>query len=97
MVKTLNEQLQGIEELDYVLDCWSQDDKRPKESYILDELITLAEQRIEEFHEGGHLLNEMLTGESGPDEQKYAKAQLRKAKAWLKKAKAARAKSTRAS
>jgi hypothetical protein len=94
MSASLNNQLQGIEELDCVLDCWSQDDKREKSSYSLDELITLAEQRIEEFCEGGHMLNDALMGESGPEEKRYAQDQLRKARGWLKRAKAARAKQT---
>jgi len=88
----LFQQLRDIEELDYVLRNWCQDDDRKPGSYTLDELIVLARWRVEEFEEPGHSLNDGLTGEHGltgdaaAEEEFYCRTQYRLCKQWLKRA-----------
>jgi hypothetical protein len=83
----LLDKLESIEELRAVLENWSADDKRPKNSYSLNELIDLARSRLEDFKlESGNELAEDLDGQNGEDARKYAIKQKRQIKDWIKKA-----------
>jgi hypothetical protein len=62
----LLDDLESIEELRAVLENWSADDKRPKNSYSLKELIQLAKSRLQDFKlESGNELAEDLAGQNG--------------------------------
>lgn len=83
----LLDELESIEELRAVLENWSSDDKRPKNSYSLKELIDLAKSRLQDFKlESGNELAEDLAGQNGEDAKKYAISQKNQIKAWIKKA-----------
>lgn len=82
----LLEALRRIEELNFVLENWMQDDRREASEYPLDELVALAADRLAEFAEDGHMLNDMLLGLDGPEEKRYAVSQRRRIRAWLEKA-----------
>lgn len=77
-MKTLLSRIQNIEELNFVLENWCQDDGCEPEDFTERELITLVQQRREEFYESGHCLNEGLMGDHGKEEQDFCREQLRR-------------------
>lgn len=87
-MENLLKRIQSIEELNFVLENWSQDDGKQPEEFSTQELVMLLEMRRDEFYESGHCLNEGLIGDLGPDEQKYCRQQLNRINRLWKKIKA---------
>jgi hypothetical protein len=88
--KRLLYQLLRTVELGFVLNNWCADENRKPKDFTLDELIGLASQRIDEFQEPGHTLNDGLMGTLGEEEQKYYETQFRYCNEWIRRAKAER-------
>ena len=75
----------AIDELANNLEQIDQDDKKNVEDYTAAQIVHEAKYILSCFYEGGHLNNEDFTGENGPDQQKWAKGEVKKLNALIKK------------
>ena len=75
----------AIDELANTLQQIARDDKKNVEDYSDAEIVHEAKYVLSCFHEDGHLNNEDFTGENGPDQQKWAKGEVKKLNALIKK------------
>jgi hypothetical protein len=76
-----------IDELTYTLENVSADDKRPLDSYSVEEVIAEAEYVLSTFFEPGHYNGDAYSGEfeDGEYTQKWARGEVRKLKALIAK------------
>jgi hypothetical protein len=87
MTRAIIKSAMSISELAYTLDNISTDDKKKVEDYTDAEILHEAKYVLGLFtnpHES-HWNAEDLRGENGPEQQKWAKAEVRKLKAFIKK------------
>jgi len=77
----------AIDELAYDLGNISADDKKKIEDYTDSEILHEAKHVLGQFYDevGGHWNNEDLRGENGPEQEKWARDQVRKLNAFIKK------------
>lgn len=75
----------AIDELANTLQQIARDDKKNVEDYSDAEIVHEAKYVLSCFHEDGHLNNEDFTGENGPDQQQWAKGEVKKLNALIKK------------
>jgi len=77
----------AIDELQYDLENISADDGKQIEDYTDAEIVSEAKYVLDQFQEalGSHLNYEDLSGENGPERQKWARGEVRKLKALIKK------------
>jgi hypothetical protein len=75
----------AIDELANNLQQIAQDDKKNVEDYTAEQIVHEAKYVLSCFHEDGHLNNEDYIGENGPDQQKWAKGEVKKLNALIKK------------
>ena len=77
----------NIDELAHSLDCIATDDKREIASYTAAEILAEARYVLEMFLDGTnpHWNYEDLQGENGPEQQKWARSEVRKLNAFIKK------------
>jgi hypothetical protein len=61
------------------------DDNKTPEEYSDRELISEARYILSCFGERGHLLNDLLNGDDGPEEQKYASQNVKMLRAFIAK------------
>jgi hypothetical protein len=72
-MKQITKDALNIPEFSHVLcNVIGVDDNKKPEEYSDRELISEAKYILSCFNERGHLLNDLLNGEDGPEEQKYA-------------------------
>lgn len=82
----LLDRFEKIEELNCVLEDWCADDEKSPEDYPLGYLVIIAQERLSQFDESGHVLNDWIRGYAGDEDQKHAKSQLGKIKRWIESA-----------
>jgi hypothetical protein len=77
----------AIDELKNNLENIAQDDKKEIDQYTDKELVSEAKYVLEMFLDGTnpHWNYEDLQGENGPEQQKWAKGEVRKLNAFIKK------------
>jgi hypothetical protein len=75
----------AIDELANNLKQIAQDDKKEVTQYTDAEIVHEAKYILSCFHEDGHMNNEDLMGDNGPEQQKWARSEVRKLKAFIKK------------
>jgi hypothetical protein len=77
----------AIDELAYSLDNISIDDKVAVDSYPDEQIVKEAKYVLDLFvnPSQGHINNEALTGDEGPQQQVWARKQVRQLKAFIKK------------
>ena len=75
----------AIDELANNLKQIAQDDKKEVTQYTVAEIVHEAKYILSCFHEDGHMNNEDLIGDNGPEQQKWARSEVRKLKAFIKK------------
>jgi hypothetical protein len=76
-----------IEELAYNLGNISHDDKKQITDYTVAEIVAEAKYVLGLFVDPneGHINNEALRGDEGPDQRRWAQKQVRQLKAFIKK------------
>jgi hypothetical protein len=76
-----------IDELAYDLGCISSDDKKEINDYTDSEILHEAKHTLGLFLDevNPHWNNEDLRGENGPEQQAWARGEVRKLKAFIKK------------
>lgn len=76
-----------INELAVTLENISADDKRPLESYSIQEIVAEAKYVLSTFFEPGHINGDTYAGEYEQDacNQAWARQEVRKLKAFIKK------------
>jgi len=84
-MKSVLQAAMSIDELANNLKQIAQDDKKEVNQYAASEIVHEAKYILSCFYEDGHLNNEDLTGENGPEQQKWARAEVRKLNALIKK------------
>jgi len=75
----------AIDELANNLKQIAQDDKKEVTQYTVAEIVHEAKYILSCFHEDGHMNNEDLIGDNGPEQQMWARSEVRKLKAFIKK------------
>ena len=87
MTRAIIKSTMSISELAYTLDNISTDDKKEIEDYTDAEILHEAEYVLGLFIDPNesHWNAEDLRGENGQEQQKWAKAEVRKLKAFIKK------------
>ena len=77
----------AINELAYDLECIASDDKKQIEDYTDSEILSEAKHVLGLFQDetNPHWNNEDLRGENGPEQQVWARGEVRKLKAFIKK------------
>jgi hypothetical protein len=87
MTRAIIESALAISELEYVLDNISTDDKKKVEDYTDAEILHEAEYVLQLFinPNESHWNAEDLRGENGTEQQKWARAEIRKLRAFIKK------------
>lgn len=77
----------AIDELAYTLDNISTDDKMPVESYTDEQIVKEARYVLDLFINSaqGHINHEALSGDEGPQQQAWARKQVRMLKSFIKK------------
>ena len=75
----------AIDELANTLQQIARDDNKNVEDYSVAEIVHEAKYVLSCFNEDGHLNNEDFIGENGPDQQKWAKGEVKKLNAFIKK------------
>jgi hypothetical protein len=76
-----------IDELAYNLGNISHDDKKQVTDYSAEEIVSEARYVLGLFinPNEGHINNEALRGDEGPDQRQWARKQVRQLKAFIKK------------
>ena len=85
---TIHEAAGKISELSYTLDRIADDDGKEVEDYTPEEVLDEAKYVLSCYHEGGHILNWELRGESmedGAEDMKNAKREVAKLKRFITK------------
>lgn len=87
MIRAIIKSALAIDELAYTLDNISADDKKKVEDYTDAEIMHEAKYVLDLFTDPNesHWNAEDLRGENGSEQQKWARAQVRKLKAFIKK------------
>jgi len=77
----------SIDELANDLENISTDDRKQIDDYTDDEIVKEAKHVLELFEDKSnpHWNNQDLHGENGPEQQKWARGEVRKLKAFIKK------------
>ena len=84
-MRTIVKSAMAIDELANNLQQIARDDNKQINDYTDAEIVHEAKYVLSCFHEDGHLNNEDYTGENGPDQRKWAVAEVRKLNAFIKK------------
>jgi len=84
-MKSVLQAAMSIDELANNLKQIAQDDKKEVNQYTAAEIVHEAKYILSCFYEDGHLNNEDLQGEHGPEQQKWARSEVRKLNAFIKK------------
>jgi hypothetical protein len=86
-MKTILKAAMAIDELRNDLENIATDDKKQIEEYTDAEILKEAKYVLEMFLNGAnaHWNYEDLQGENGPEQQKWARSEVRKLKAFIKK------------
>jgi len=86
-MKSILQAARAIDELRYDLENIALDDKKEIDQYTDKEILAEAKHVLEMFVNGTnpHWNYEDLQGENGPEQQKWARGEVRKLKALIKK------------
>jgi hypothetical protein len=84
-MRTIVKSAMAIDELANTLQQISRDDNKAVNDYSDVEIVHEAKYVLSCFHEAGHLNNEDFTGENGPEQRKWAVAQVRKLNSFINK------------
>jgi hypothetical protein len=84
---TIHAEAMKIDELAYNLGNISHDDKKQITDYTVDEIVNEAKYVLGLFlnPNEGHINNEALRGDEGPEQRQWARKQVRQLKAFIKK------------